>query len=75
MAVLRMDNKSHINRAAFFDGDVGIQRYDDIKYRAFDKLTEKQLGFFWLPTEVDILRDAKDFKELTNTKNIFLQVI
>ena len=36
-----------------------------MKYKQFDKLTERQLGFFWQPTEVDILRDAKDFKDLT----------
>jgi ribonucleoside-diphosphate reductase beta chain len=42
-----------------------MQRYDTMKYRAFDKLTDKQLGFFWRPEEVDVLRDAKDFKELT----------
>jgi ribonucleoside-diphosphate reductase beta chain len=36
-----------------------------MKYKQFDKLTEKQLGFFWRPEEVDILRDSKDFKDLT----------
>jgi ribonucleoside-diphosphate reductase beta chain len=36
-----------------------------MKYKQFDKLTDKQLGFFWRPDEVDILRDAKDFKDLT----------
>ena len=41
-----------------------MQRYDTAQYRAFDKLTDKQLGFFWRPEEVDVLRDAKDFKEL-----------
>jgi ribonucleoside-diphosphate reductase beta chain len=42
-----------------------MQRYDTMKYRTFDKLTDKQLGFFWRPEEVDVIRDAKDFKELT----------
>jgi ribonucleoside-diphosphate reductase beta chain len=42
-----------------------MQRYDTLKYRQFDKLTDKQLGFFWRPEEVDVLRDAKDFKDLT----------
>jgi ribonucleoside-diphosphate reductase beta chain len=46
-------------------GGVTVQRYDTMKYRQFDKLTDKQLGFFWRPEEVDILRDAKDFKDLT----------
>ena len=72
MSVLDITNRNHINRGAFFDGDVGIQRYDSVKYPAFDKLTDRQLGFFWRPEEVDILRDAKDFKELTaNEQHIF----
>ncbi len=58
---------SHLEALAFLDpnGGVTIQRYDTLKYPQFEKLTEKQLGFFWLPQEVDILRDAKDFKELS----------
>ena len=72
MPVLDTENRDHKNRKSFLDGDVGVQRYDDVKYRAFDKLTDKQLGFFWRPEEVDILRDAKDFKELTDhEKHIF----
>jgi ribonucleoside-diphosphate reductase beta chain len=42
-----------------------MQRYDTLKYKQFDKLTDKQLGFFWRPEEVDISKDAKDFKDLT----------
>ena len=49
----------------FFDEPLGMQRFDTLKYSAFDKLTDKQLGFFWRPEEVDILRDAADFKKLT----------
>lgn len=57
----------HTKKLAFLDtsGGSGIQRYETMKYSQFDKLTEKQNGFFWRPQEVDILRDAKDFKELT----------
>ncbi len=72
MTVLNLNNKDHVNRKSFFDGGVGMQRYDTVKYRWVDKLTDKQLGFFWRPEEVDILRDAKDFKELTDhEKHIF----
>ena len=46
-------------------GDLGMQRFDTLKYKQFDKITDKQLGFFWRPEEVDILRDSKDFKDLT----------
>ena len=69
MSVLDLSNTTdHTQKMAFLDprGGVGIQRYDTLRYRQFDKLTEKQLGFFWQPQEVDILRDAKDFRELTD---------
>ena len=68
------NRQDHTKALAFFDpnGGVSIQRYDTMKYRQFDKLTEKQLGFFWRPEEIDILRDAKDFKDLTeHEKHIF----
>ena len=67
MTVLNLRNKDHTQALAFIDpaGPLGMQRYDTLKYRQFDKLTDKQLGFFWRPEEVDVLRDAKDFKDLT----------
>jgi ribonucleoside-diphosphate reductase beta chain len=62
------DKRDHTKSLAFLDpnGGVSIQRYDTMKYKQFDKLTDRQLGFFWRPEEVDILRDAKDFKDLTD---------
>ena len=50
---------------AFFDDAPTVARYDKVKYQWLEKLTDKQLGFFWRPEEVDIYKDAKDFKELT----------
>jgi len=67
-------NRDHTASLAFLDagGPVSIQRYETLKYKQFDKLTDKQLGFFWRPEEVDVLRDAKDFKDLTdNEQHIF----
>lgn len=83
MSVFNSNKKSHVESLAFLDpaGGVGIQRYDTLKYRQFDKLTDKQLGFFWRPEEIDVLRDAKDFKELTNfeqhifTSNLKRQIL
>lgn len=64
-SVFKINEKPNESRRMFFDGSVDIARYDVLKYRQFEKLTEKQNGFFWQPTEVDVLRDAKDFKELS----------
>jgi ribonucleoside-diphosphate reductase beta chain len=67
MTVLNLAHRDHTKCLAFLDpgGTIGMQRFDTLKYRQFDKLTDKQLGFFWRPEEVDVLRDAKDFRELT----------
>jgi|TARA_B110000858_G_scaffold198063_1_gene262366 ribonucleoside-diphosphate reductase beta chain len=75
MSVFNSENKkNHVESKAFLDpsGGVTIQRYDALKYRQFDKFTDKQLGFFWRPEEVDITGDSKDFKDLTtHEKHIF----
>ena len=74
MSVFNIKKTDHTKSLAFLDtnGTPAIQRYDILKYKQFDKLTDKQLGFFWRPEEVDVLRDAKDFKELTDfEKHIF----
>jgi ribonucleoside-diphosphate reductase beta chain len=59
------NTKDHTQVKAFFDDAPTIARYDKQKYAWIEKLTDKQLGFFWRPEEVDIYKDAKDFKDLT----------
>jgi ribonucleoside-diphosphate reductase beta chain len=59
------NKKDHMTAKAFFDDAPTVARYDKVKYPWLEKLTDKQLGFFWRPEEVDIYKDAKDFKELT----------
>ena len=81
MTVLNTNSYDHTASKMFFDDALGMQRFDTLKYRAFDKLTDKQLGFFWRPEEVDILRDAADFKNLTEheqhifTSNLKRQIV
>ena len=54
----------HTKEPAFLGERVLISRFDKQKYPFLEKLTEKQLGFFWRPEEIDVYRDAKDFKAL-----------
>ena len=84
MSVFDVQNRAdHTSVAAFLDPSGGptIQRYDTLKYKQFDNLTDKQLGFFWRPEEVDIYQDAKDFKALTEheqhifTSNLKRQIL
>ena len=72
MSVLKQNSKSHLLKNIFLDEPVDIQRYDELKYPQLEKITEKQLGFFWRPEEVDISKDKKDFDSLTeHEKHIF----
>ena len=84
MTVLDTKNKKHHTKATMFLDPTGgpvVQRYDTLKYKQFDKFTDKQLGFFWRPEEVDILKDATDFKNLTDheqhifTSNLKRQIL
>ena len=84
MTVLNTKNRvDHTKVKMFLDPTGGpvVQRYDTLKYKQFDKLTDKQLGFFWRPEEVDILKDATDFKNLSDheqhifTSNLKRQIL
>jgi ribonucleoside-diphosphate reductase beta chain len=84
MSVFDVENRvDHTTVKMFLDPSGGptIQRYDQLKYKSFDKLTDSQLGFFWRPEEVDIYQDAKDFKSLTTheqhifTSNLKRQIL
>ena len=48
-SVLNTENKSNHTQSKMFLDDAGgvvMQRYDTLKYRQFDKLTDKQLDSF-----------------------------
>ena len=84
MSVFDIKNRTdHTKVTAFLDPSGGptLQRYDTMKYPSFDKFTDKQLGFFWRPEEVDTYRDGKDFKNLTDheqhifTSNLKRQIL
>jgi len=72
MSVFSTNKIDCLSQTCFFGEPVNIARYEKVRYPAFDKLTDKQLGFFWRPEEIDLSRDSKDFKGLTDhEKHIF----
>lgn len=79
--ILSKNKKSHLEKNMFLDEPVDIQRFDILKYPAIDKITDKQLGFFWRPEEVDVAKDKKDFDDLTEheqhifTSNLKRQIL
>ena len=39
-------NLDSTKQLMFFGPDLAVQRYDNMKYPIFDKLTQQQLGYF-----------------------------
>lgn len=81
-SVFDASNKRNFATAkCFLDEPVTIARYDRQKYPIFEKLINQQLGFFWRPEEIEVVRDAKDFKSLTKheqhifTSNLKRQIL
>ncbi len=53
-------------------GPVTIQRFEEVKYNKLVKFEQEARGFFWIPEEVSLTKDANDFKESSETvKHIF----
>ena len=64
----------YLNRKMFLDpkGPVTIQRFEEVKYNKLQKLEQTARGFFWVPEEVSLTKDANDFKESSEAvKHIF----
>jgi len=65
----------------FFENGLSIARFDEQNFEIFEKLTKRQLGYFWKPDEVDVSKDIKDFRALNDaeqhifTSNIKRQVM
>jgi ribonucleoside-diphosphate reductase beta chain len=72
---------NHLKSRAFFDEPPTIARFDKQKYPFLEKLTRQQMGFFWTPDEVDLIRDSRDFRELNKheqhifTSNLKRQIL
>jgi ribonucleoside-diphosphate reductase beta chain len=64
----------YLHRKMFLDpaGPVTIQRFEEVKYNKLAKYEQEARGFFWVPEEISLSKDANDFKESSDTvKHIF----
>ncbi|MDK9790119.1 class Ia ribonucleoside-diphosphate reductase subunit beta [Vibrio sp. D431a] len=57
------NKNNQLKEPMFFGQSVNVARYDQQKHEIFEKLTEKQLSFFWRPEEVDCSGDRIDFQK------------
>ena len=64
----------YLNRKMFLDpaGQVTVQRFEEFKYPKIAKFEETARGFFWVPEEISLTKDAADFKNASGTvRHIF----
>ena len=64
----------YLHRKMFLDpaGPVTIQRFEEVKYNKLTKFEQEARGFFWVPEEISLTKDANDFKEASDTvRHIF----
>lgn len=71
--ILPTTNNDATKEPMFLGQSVGIARYDVQRYEVFEKLTEKQLSFFWRPSEIELVNDRPDFEGMSDSdRHIFL---
>jgi ribonucleoside-diphosphate reductase beta chain len=64
----------YLHRKMFLDpaGPVTIQRFEEVKYNKLVKFEQEARGFFWIPEEISLTKDANDFKDASETvRHIF----
>lgn len=70
--IFNTKNVYPMNQPLFLGKDLGVQRYDVVKYPIFRELDSKQMMNFWRPEEIELKKDRGDFKEMSdNEKFIF----
>jgi len=64
----------YLSRKMFLDpaGPVTIQRFEETKYKKIADYETTGRGFFWVPEEISLTKDAQDHKEASDAvKHIF----
>ena len=64
----------YLHRKMFLDpeGPVTIQRFEEVKYKKIADFETTARGFFWVPEEISLTKDAGDFKDASDAiKHIF----
>ena len=64
MTVFNTEDVDTKKQPMFLGQPLGVQRYDNFKYPAFENLTKQQLGYFWRPEEVSLQKDRGDYQTL-----------
>ena len=66
--IFNLKNVDPMNQPLFLGKDLGVQRYDIIKYPVFKNLDNRQMMNFWRPEEIELKKDRGDFKEMSDNE-------
>ena len=66
--IFNTTNIDPLSQPLFLGKDLGVQRFDKLKYPIFDDLDSKQMMNFWRPQEISVLKDRGDFKKMTENE-------
>ena len=70
--IFNTKNIDPMTQPLFLGKDLGVQRYDVLKYPIFKDLDSRQMMNFWRPEEIELKKARADFQTLTdNEKFIF----
>lgn len=81
--VFNTQSQNHLASNMFLSEGVqlGVTRFEQVKYQKLQTLRDLQDSYFWRPTEVDITLDKKDFENLSSheqhifTSNLKRQIL
>ena len=66
--IFNTKNVDPMSQPLFLGKDLGVQRYDVVKYPIFRELDSKQMMNFWRPEEIELKKDRGDFKEMSDNE-------
>ena len=66
--IFNTKNVDPMSQPLFLGKDLGVQRFDIVKYPIFKSLDSKQMMNFWRPEEIELKKDRGDFKEMTDNE-------
>lgn len=63
---------NYLHRKMFLDGQVTVQRFEEVRYPKLEEYNDTAEGFFWRPQEISLTKDKMDFKEASKAvRHIF----
>lgn len=63
---------NYLKRQMFLDGNVTIQRYDELAYPKISDMAQEQRAAHWVPEEISLVKDKADYKNAdAATRHLF----